>query len=153
MFYFKIIKIIFLIESIKMTQIDLQYINPVGLIDQLIENDYGDHPIEIIEKIKFIKNELPLYYFIDDESFSNYLNDILLRLDKTNINYKNFNIKSEILNYIIKESKYERYILIGLYIKSLINDEKPVTISPKFFSMDDEYDMLFYHLLISYIYF
>lgn len=130
---------------------NIKLFKPYGLTRRLVKNNFGNHPYEIILKMKIVRNKLRLRYFIDDETFSDYLNNILISLNKSNINYENFDLKKQILNYITEESKYVKYYLINRYFDSIINDVKPVSIQWQYFSMKDNYDLLFYHLLLSYV--
>lgn len=127
------------------------FTKPFGLTRRRLNGDYGNHPKEIIDQIKQIKNKFNLRYFHDDDCLSDYIHDVLLYIHYRSINLEDIELKMNILDYIVKNSGSSKYVLIKEYINSIFTEPYTLSIERSYFEIENDYDRLFYCLITTFI--
>lgn len=127
------------------------FTKPFGLTRRYLNGNYGNHPQEIIYQIKQIKNKFNLRYFHDDDCLSDYIYDVLIYIHYGSINLEDFELKMNILDYIVKNSGSSKYLLIEDYIKTIFTKPYTLSIERFYFEIKNDYDRLFYCLITTFI--
>lgn len=127
------------------------FTKPFGLTRRYLNGNYGEHPEEIIKQIKQIKNKFKLRYFYDDDCLSTYIHSVLLYIHYKNINLDDFELKMNILDYIVKNSGSPKYVLIKEYINCILTKPYTISIERSYFEIENDYDRLFYCLITTFI--